>query len=223
MTLYYAALPTLLGAALSVYLALSLHRLLRGRALLSALYKRPLTVPYLVGVALTGLLWSNGGLVARAFYVPGLIESTRDFPRLLYTQGGTGVMLVYLWKQVPFQTLLIASVLAGLDRELESAARTLGANLRQMFWRVTLPRLLPGVVAATLLVFAFNFASFEVSFLLGGGYPNTLPVAAWRAFDSADPSERLGAMATVVVITLVSSLMLSLYVTLYRRYEDRRG
>ena len=220
-TLLYAAAPTLLGAALSLYLAVALHRRFRGRALLRALCRMPLAAPYLVGVALTVLVWSNGGLAARALYALGVIETTGEFPRLLYSRGGVGIMLVYLWKQVPFQTLLIASVLAGLDLELEAAARTLGASARQTFMQVTLPRLLPGVVAAVLVVFAFNFASFEVPFLLGGGL-DTLPVAAWRAFDDPDPAARTGAAAGVVVTALFSGTALSLVLARYRRLEAQR-
>ena len=222
-TFYYALLPTVVGTVLSVYLAHLLHRRFVGRAWVGFLYKLPLMVPYLVGVALTVLLWSNGGLVARVLHALGLVETTRDFPRLLNSHAGIGIMLVYLWKQVPFATLVIYSTLVGLDADLEAAARTLGANARKVFWHVTLPRLAPGIVAASLIVFAFNFGSFEVPFILGGGFPNTLPVEAWRAFSDADPLRRLQAMAIVMVITLLSSLLLVAYLVLYRRFERGRG
>ena len=216
LTLYYALVPTIVGTALSILLALSLRRRFAGYRALSFLYKLPLVVPYLVGVALTVLLWSNGGLVARSLYALGFIETTRDFPRLLYAQSGIGIMLVYLWKQIPFQTLILVSVLAGLNPDIEAAARVSGASPRQTFWHITLPRLMPGVVAATLIVFAFNFGSFEVPFLLGGG-PNTLPVMAWRAFDDVDVSRRLFGTAIIVVVSGVSSLLITLYLVLYRR------
>ena len=218
LTLYYALAPTLIGTFLSIALALALRRKFAGRRVMSVLTRLPLVVPYLVGVALTALLWSNGGLVARVLYAFGAIESTRDFPRLFYTGSGVGIMLVYLWKQVPFQTLILTSVLAGLNPDIEAAARVAGASPRQTFWHVTLPRLMPGVLAATLIVFAFNFGSFEVPFLLGGS-PNTLPVLAWRAFDDVDVSERLSGTAIIVVVSVVSSLLLTLYLALYRRFN----
>ena len=225
LTLRYAFVPTVLGTVLSVYLALLLRPHLpkmRGYRLVSVLYKLPLMVPYLVGVALTLLLWSNGGLIARLLFAFGLIETTNDFPRLLHTTGGIGVMLVYLWKQVPFQTLLLTSVLAGQDPNHEAAAALLGAKPRQVFWLVTLPRLVPGIVSATLIVFAFNFGAFEVPLILGGE-PNTLPVAVWRAFSDADTERRLyGAAIAVVVCALLSVLLLG-YLLLYRALERRWG
>ena len=225
LTLRYAFVPTVLGTVLSVYLALLLRPHLpkmRGYRLISALYKLPLMVPYLVGVALTLLLWSNGGLIARLLFALGIIDITNDFPRLLHTTGGLGVMLVYLWKQVPFQTLLLTSVLAGQDPNLEAAAALLGARPRQVFWLVTLPRLVPGIVSATLIVFAFNFGAFEVPLILGGE-PNTLPVAAWRAFSDADVERRLYGAAIVVVVCALLSVLLLGYLLLYRGLERRWG
>ena len=82
---------------------------------------------------------------------------------------------------------------------------------------------MPGVVTATVIVFAFNFGSFEAPFILGGGFPSTLPVEAWRAFDDADYTRRLRAMAIVMFISVVSGCLLYLYLYLYRRFERRRG
>ncbi len=223
LTLRYAFVPTLVGTGLSVYLALLLRPHFRGRRVFSVLYKLPLMVPYLVGVALTLLLWSNGGLVARLLFTLGVIETTNDFPRLLNTSGGFGVMLVYLWKQVPFQTLLLSSVLAGFDTNEEAAAALLGARPRQVFRLVTLPRLVPGIVSATLIVFAFNFGAFEVPLLLGGGEPNTLPVAAWRAFSDPDVERRLYGAALVVLVCALLGALLYLYLLLYRGLERRWG
>lgn len=222
-TFYYAVVPTVVGLAMSVYLALALRKRFPGKALFAYVYKLPLMIPYLVGVALTILLFTNGGIIARTLFALGIIESTSEFPRLLYTHGGWGIMLVYLWKQIPFMTLLIYSVLLGLGEESEEAAATLGANGWQTFWHVTLPQIMPGIISGTVIVFAFNFGSFEVPFILGGGFPNTLPVEAWRAFDNPDYTNRPRAMAIVMVIAAISGAILYTYLWAYRRFERSRG
>jgi len=222
-TFYYALVPTIIGTALSIYLALLLRKKFKGKKAFTYIYKLPLMIPYLVGVALTIVLFTNGGIIARALFAVGLIESTRDFPRILYSHSGWGIMIVYLWKQIPFSTLIIYSVLMGLGKEAEEASLTLGASRWQTFWHVTLPQIMPGIVSATIIVFAFNFGSFEVPFILGGGFPNTLPVEAWRAFDDADYSRRLRAMAIVMFISFISSIVLITYLNVYRRFERRRG
>ena len=222
-TFYYALTPTVVGTMLSVALALILRKYFKGKRLFIYIYKLPLMIPYLVGIALVILFFSNGGIIARLLYAMGIIEETGDFPRLLNTQGGWGIMFVYLWKQVPFTALIIHSVLLGLGPEYEEAASSLGATPLKTFWYVTLPQIMPGVVTATVIVFAFNFGSFEAPFILGGGFPSTLPVEAWRAFDDADYTRRLRAMAIVMFISVVSGALLYFYLTLYRRFERRRG
>ena len=125
-TFYYALTPTVVGTILSVALALILRKSFKGKRLFPYIYKLPLMIPYLVGIALVILFFSNGGIIARLLHAIGIIEETGDFPRLLNTQGGWGIMFVYLWKQVPFTALIIHSVLLGLGPEYEEAASTLG-------------------------------------------------------------------------------------------------
>ena len=57
------------------------------------------------------------------------------------------------WKAVPFMTLIIAGSVAAIPDDLKAAARTLGAGRLTIFLRVELPLALPGITAATLLVF----------------------------------------------------------------------
>lgn len=222
-TFYYALIPTFVGLILSIYLALTLRKRFALKRLFQYVYKLPLMIPYLVGVSLTILLFSNGGIIARVLHLIGIIDNPAEFPRILYDHSGLGIMIVYIWKQVPFMTLIIYSVLLGLGPESEEAATTLGANPWQTFWYVTLPQIMPGIITGTAIVFAFNFGSFETPFILGGGFPNTLPVEAWRAFDDPEPARRLGAMAIVMVISVVSGGLLYLYIAWYRRFEKRRG
>lgn len=222
-TFYYALVPTLVGLALSIYLALTLRKRFPAKGAFQYIYKLPLMIPYLVGISLTILMFSNGGIIARLFHALGLIDNPGQFPRVLYDHSGLGIMIVYIWKQVPFMTLIIYSVLLGLGPESEEASATLGANRWQTFWYVTLPQIMPGIVTGTAIVFAFNFGSFETPFILGGGFPNTLPVEAWRAFDDADYSRRLYAMAIVMFISVVSGGLLYLYIYWYRRFERQRG
>ncbi len=223
LTFYYALVPTILGTILSIYLALALRRRFTGRSIFQYVYKLPLMIPYLVGVAVVIELFTQGGIIARLFHAAGLIDLPADFPRLLKTEAGWGIMTVYLWKQIPFTTLIVYSVLMGLGKEYEEAAGTLGANKRQTFIHVTLPQIMPGIVAATLIVFPFNFGSFEIPYILGADFPNTLPVQAWRVFDDADYTRRLGAMAIVMTISFISGITLLVYLMLYRRYERIRG
>ena len=76
---------------------------------------------------------------------------------------------------------------------------------------------------STLIIFAFNIGAFEAPFIPGGGFPDTLPVVAWRYFNDADYTLQLQGMATVVSIALVAGVILYSYLAFYRRYERRIG
>jgi len=162
-------------------------------------------------------------MLARLAALSGLIDDPSEFPRILKTHYGWGVIAVYVWKQLPFMTLAVAAVLVGIGRRTQEAAELLGAGSLTVFFKVTLPQIMPGIVTATLICFSFNIGAFEAPFILGGGYPDTLPVIAWRYFNDANYTLQLQGMAAIVSIGLLSGAILLAYLVIYRRFERRRG
>ena len=223
LTLYYAIVATLLSLIFGILLALALVRTFPSKTLYKYLYKLPLMIPYTVGIALAVIMLGNGGMLSRIMAFVGMIDDPSQFPQILKTHMGWGIIAVYVWKQTPFVALTIYAVLLGVGRETEEAAAILGASKRQIFFQVTLPQILPGVISSTLIIFAFNIGAFEAPFILGGGFPDTLPVVAWRYFNDADYTLQLQGMATVVSIALVAGGILYSYLAIYRRYERRIG
>lgn len=223
LTLYYAVASTLIALVGAIALAVALNRAFPGKGLYKYIYKLPLMVPYTVGIALAVVMLGNGGILSRFAALLGLIDDPGQFPRLLNSHYGWGIIAVYVWKQLPFMTLAIYAVLLGIARQTEEAAAILGARPGAIFWRITLPQIMPGVISATLICFAFNVGAFEAPFILGGGYPDTLPVVAWRYFGDADYTLQLQGMATVVSIGLIAGVILFAYLFAYRRFERRIG
>ncbi len=223
LTLYYATVSTLLALVFGTILALALIKAFPGKWLYKYLYKLPLMIPYTVGIALAVIMLSSGGVLSRIVAFAGLIDDPGQFPQILKTHYGWGIIAVYVWKQTPFITLAVYAVLLGIGRETEEAAAILGARRGAIFFRVTLPQILPGIVSSTLICFAFNVGAFEAPFILGGGFPDTLPVVAWRYFNDADYTLQLQGMATVVSIGIVAGVILFAYLWVYRRYERRMG
>ncbi len=223
LTLYYAVAATVISLVLGILLALALVRSFPSKTLYKYLYKLPLMIPYTVGIALAVIMLGNGGMLSRLMAFAGLIDDPAQFPQILKTHMGWGIIAVYVWKQTPFVALTIYAVLLGVGRETEEAAAILGANKWQIFFSVTLPQILPGIISSTLIIFAFNIGAFEAPFILGGGFPDTLPVVAWRYFNDADYTLQLQGMATVVSIALIAGGILYSYLAIYRRYERRIG
>lgn len=223
LTLYYAIAATFVALVMGVLLAIALVRSFPSKTLYKYLYKLPLMIPYTVGIALAVIMLGNGGMTSRLMAFFGVIDDPSQFPQLLQTHMGWGIIAVYVWKQTPFVALTIYAVLLGVGRETEEAAAILGANKWQIFFKVTLPQILPGIISSTLIIFAFNIGAFEAPFILGGGFPDTLPVVAWRYFNDADYTLQLQGMATVVSIALIAGVILYTYLAFYRRYERRIG
>lgn len=207
LTSYYAVVATIIATILGIILALILRKQFKIKPVTQHLYKYPLMVPYLVGIALVVLLFSQSGIVARVALALGFIERPAEFPALLFSHQGWGIIMVYVWKQMPFMTLSIYTLLIHRDPGLDDAAQLLGASAWQRFWKVTLPPLIPGTLSAALICFAFNFGAFEVPFILGGGFPETLPVQSWRLFNDPDYQHRLQGMA-IIMFTFVALLVI---------------
>jgi putative spermidine/putrescine transport system permease protein len=216
LTLAIAVVSTLLAGLLAVATALLLRRSFRGSSVLTFLYQVPLPVPHLVAAAGLVMLLTQSGIAARLAYAGGLIGQPSDFPPLFYDRSSVGIVLVYLWKEVPFIGLVLLAVLKSTGSEYEEAAATLGASPLQRLRYVLLPLLLPSLLATSVIVFAYMFGSFEIPLLLGARYPEVLPVMAYRLYSNPDLSLRPQAMVVGVLTTVILVGLLAIYRRLAR-------
>ena len=214
LTLYVAGASTGISTVLAVLGALALRRS-SGRVS-AVVFQLPITIPHLVAAVGIALVVSQTGLGARLAAALGLIGEPREFPALLYDRYSVGIILTYVWKEMPFVALVVLAALRGVAGELEDVARTLGANAWQRFWYVVFPVISPGIIAASLIVFAFTFGAFEVPYLLGKSYPTILPVMAYNEYRDLDLAARPVAMAINVLIAVITAIIAAAYLRLAR-------
>ncbi len=212
LTVYVAGVSTAVSTVLAVLAAMTLRRS-SGRVS-AVVFQLPITIPHLLAAVGIALVVSQTGLGARLAAALGLIGEPKEFPALLYDRYSVGIILTYVWKEVPFVALVVLAALRGVAGELEDVARTLGASSWQRFWYVVFPVISPGVVAASLLVFAFTFGAFEVPYLLGKTYPTMLPVMAYNEYRDIELSARPLAMAINVLISFITAIFAALYLRL---------
>ncbi len=217
VSLRISVVSTLIALAISVGMALLLRKRLRGDGTLRLLFQLPLPIPHLVGAVGITLLIAQSGLIARLLHAAGLLAERSQFPLLVGDRFGAGIVIVYVWKEVPFITLLLLAALAGIGEQYEEAARTLGASAWQQFRHVLLPLLLPAMLSASLIVFAFTFGAFEVPYVMGRTYPKALPVWAYEGFNNVDLNQRPEALAVSVLIALLATVIVLAYGSLTRR------
>ena len=128
--------------------------------------------------------------------------------------GGTfwGVVLANLVPTVPFVILVMIPFIEQIDPKVEAAARVFGAGTFQLFRHVLLPMLLPGVLAAMLLVLVRTVAMFELTFLTAGPTSQTLVVALYYSVFAAGVRsvQSIDAMAVIYMVTSLVWLLIAL-------------
>lgn len=216
LSLWIATASTLIAAGLALAVALLLRQTFPGRAVISFLVQLNLTIPHIVGAIGILYLFSQSGSFARLAHAAGLIAAPADFPALTQDRYAIGIILLYVWKELPFITLILLANLQSISADHESVARSLGATRWQAFRHVLLPMLMPGLAAASALVFAFAFGAYEVPLILGASAPKALPVLAWQSYTDTDLATRPEAMAMAVLIALIGLVLLFLYLRLSR-------
>lgn len=128
--------------------------------------------------------------------------------------GGTfwGVVLINLVPSLPFVILVMIPFIEQIDPRIEAAARVFGAGTWSLFTRILLPLLLPGMLAALLLVLVRTIAMFELTFLIAGPTTQTLVVSLYYAVFASGvrASQSIDAMAVVYMVTTLFWLVIAL-------------
>lgn len=182
-----ATVAATVATALSVPAAMALARYrFPGRDALAAFFLAPLMVPHLVlGVSLLRL-YSEIGI-------------TGTFAGLLFGH----VVLV-----MPFTLRLALASLTGLDRRVEWAAESLGAERAAVLRRVTLPMILPGLAGGWILAFIQSFDELTLTIFVASPSTTTLPVRMYQyVSDNIDPLI-MAASACLILLTAVLMVVL---------------
>ena len=117
------------------------------------------------------------------------------------------VVIAHVTLTLPFAILVIGARLQTLEPLLDEAARDLGATEGQVFWRVTLPLLAPGIAAAFVLAFLLSFDDFLVTFYTNGAGDDTLPVKLYSLMKTG-LSPKVQALSSVMLIISVGLVAL---------------
>jgi multiple sugar transport system permease protein len=208
-----------LELVIAVPLAVMLDQALAGRGFLRALLTLPWAIPT-IAVA-TAFLWlgnTNYGVINQLGLATGV------FPEPIAFLGQPGwatwtVIAAHAWKGLPLVFIIILSSLQSLQHEILEAARVDGANRRASFSHIILPHLIPSIALAAVLSGIYNFALFDITYLLTGGGPSgsttTLPLLLYnQAFRGLDQGR---AAAVGLVIFAAGVLALTLMLRLTRR------
>ena len=183
-----------------------------GKRIFDAMIDLPFALPTAVaGIALTAL-YGPSGWIGQWLDKVGI--------KVAYTSLGITVALVFVG--LPFVVRVVQPVLAEVERELEEAAATLGANRWQTVTRVVLPALWPAVLAGFGLAFARGVGEYGSVIFIAGNLPGLTEIAPLLITFRLDEYDYASATAIALAMLLLSLLVLLVINTLQARLS-RRG
>lgn len=184
-----------------------------GKTLVDALVHLPLVVPPIVTGYVLLVLFGRQGVVGSFLY--------ENF----------GITLAFTWRGAAMASAVMAFPLMvravrlsieGVDRRLESAAKTLGAERGSVFFTITLPLITPGIITGTLLAFARALSEFGATITFVSnieGQTQTLPLALFTM--TQVPGGEAGAMRLCLISVGVAIAALTASEFLSKRFEER--
>jgi len=189
-TLELGVVSTLLSTLLGTGLGYGLSRYrFPGKKLFSWLMYIPVVIPDIV-MAVAMLM----------FYA--VVRETMG----LLSLGMATMILAHVTFQIPFVAIVVRSRMVGMDQAIEEAAHDLGASSLQTFVHVTLPMILPAVVAGAALAFTLSIDDFVVSFFTTGPGATTLPILIYSSVKRGITPD-INALSTLIVaISIVGTL-----------------
>ncbi len=211
LSLVCATCATLVCLVLGVPLAWVLARArFPGRSLVRALVTVPLVLPPVVGGVALLLLLGRRGVIGQ--HLDRELGVSLPFTT-------PAVVVAEAFVALPFLVVAVEGALRGADRRYEDAAATLGASRTAIFRRVTLPLVLPGVVAGAVLCFARALGEFGATITFAGSYPGvtrTMPIEVYLALET-DPDR------AVVLSLLLLAVSVAVLVGLRDRWLTGGG
>jgi len=170
--------------------------------LVRVLVSLPLAVPVLIAGYALALFYAENGLFNNLLV--RVLHLLSDPLAISYTW--TGLVVACTWRFFPYTGLLVIAALQAIDRNVEQAAASTGANPWQVFARVTLPLIAPAALIGAILTFVSTFGTFSIPLIMGRG-GDVLSVMAYRkvsgAFDWPVASTIVIVMAVIQIAVLV--------------------
>lgn len=175
----------------------------RGRALLSGMTTAPLVMPEVItGLSLLLLFVS--------------LEQLIGWPAM---RDAATITIAHITFSMAYVTIVVQSRLAGFDNSLEEAALDLGARPAKVFFRITLPLIVPAIMSGWLLAFTLSWDDVVVSQFVAGPGSTTLPMVIFSKV-RLGVSPDVNALATIMVLIVATGVVASAF--WMRRQERRR-
>ena len=213
-TIFIVVASTLLTAVFSIAIAgmLTLGETPWLVASLRALYRWPLFIPFIVAAQCMRTFLAKNGLMNNSLVALGMLEPLQTTSLLDWR----GIIITFVWKQVPFVTLMLAGAMASLDRATIEAGRNLGASRLRVLVELVLPQVAQTLLVGLVLSFVTMLSVLSVPMMVAGSQPTMLTV------DMAFRINSYGDYATANALGVISYAISALAAWFYLRHNLKR-
>ncbi|WP_028273412.1 ABC transporter permease [Atopococcus tabaci] len=199
---------------LALYLRFSGSRLSKWMGMLTLL---PRFIPGLVAVYAVILVIRDSGVINRLGMLVG-----QEW-QLGWMFNEKGIILMNIWFNIPFSTLIIFASLSGIQQSIIESAKDVGASKWQIFRSMILPLSYKDALVAVTFTFMGNVGSFTTPFLMGGNSPKMLGIALYDQFNSYMDYERAAALSVLMFLICSLSAVVYIYSNLKEKEWEKRA
>jgi len=178
-----------------------------GKAILDGIVHLPLVLPPVVIGYLLLTLMGRQGIIGRVLY---------DWFGLTFSFSWRGAVIAVAVVSFPLMVRSIRLALEGVDLKLEQAARTLGASPLKVFFTITLPLTLPGILTGTILAFARALGEFGATITFVSNIPGetqTIPLAMFSFIETPGAETEAARLCIIAIVIALASLLVSEWMT----------
>jgi len=159
-------------------------------------------------------------LMPQAFpQLPVFINLASIFGRIGLKGNMWGIILAHTMASLVFSLWIITATFKSIPLELEQAAQNLGANRFKVFWTITFPLAIPGLVAGSIFVFLWSMGEFTAAFFIGAPFIQTAPVLMY----TASMGYNMQIASVISIILIVPSLLFMILIERYLKAEYISG
>lgn len=183
----------------------------RGKTLLDSVVHLPLVLPPVAIGYLLLLGFGRRGVIGKYLY---------DWFGFTFAFSWRGAALASAVIAFPLMVRAIRLALEAVDSKLEQAARTLGAGRWRVFFTITLPLTLPGIIAGTVLAFARSLGEFGATITFVSNIPGetrTLPSAMYTLIETPGAEGAAARLCVMAIVLALASLLVSEWLTRWGR------
>ncbi|WP_374053604.1 molybdate ABC transporter permease subunit [Xenorhabdus taiwanensis] len=212
LSLKISAIAVLFSLPFGILMAWMLARCqFIGKSLLDSIIHLPLVLPPVVVGYLLLISMGRRGVIGEFLY---------DWFGVSFAFNWTGAALASAVVAFPLMVRAIRLSLESIDRHLEQAARTLGAGSFKVFFTITLPLSLPGIIVGAVLAFARSLGEFGATITFVSNIPEetrTIPLAMYTLIETPDAETAAARLCVIAIVLALISLMLSEWLTRWGR------